>query len=360
MIVYLLAALAASNAIATAGPTPPAADPALEAERKRLEAVVRELDKEGRVEAAFASAREVMQEGPARIKLSDQAVLMLPKGDVFVPAAEAAGILRAWDARPGPDLLGMVLPASGTRGQWFVVLHFNGVGHVRDDDAKRWSAEALLAALKEGATAAGANRGAGSVSVLGWLEPPRYDPAARQLVWSLATTRSARKASTANYNTFMLGREGYISMNLVADADEIERNKPVMKALLAGLAFREGKRYDEFDASTDRLAPHGLTALVAGPAPAKPPSASAPPARVDAPPSIQGWHIGAALAACMVILATWRLRRSRASAPESLPAQAAPMAEPGEPVPAAVIEAQGSVPVIEEASGPPRKLRRIG
>jgi len=96
-----LAAMAARPFPATAQ-----ADPGVELERKRLDAVMRELDQDARVEAAFASAREVMQEGPVRVKLADQAVLALPRGDLFVPSAEAAAILRGGAADPDPTCSG--------------------------------------------------------------------------------------------------------------------------------------------------------------------------------------------------------------------------------------------------------------
>jgi len=126
------------------------------------------------------------------------------------------------------------MPGGEKPGNWFVVLHFNPAGFIADDEAKRWSADALLASLKEGAKQASA---AGTVApgepkVLGWIEPPRYDATSRQLVWSLAAADAGAGRRSANYNTYSLGREGYISMNLVSDAREIERIKPAVKAVV--------------------------------------------------------------------------------------------------------------------------------
>jgi len=286
-------------------------DPGVELERKRLDAVVRELDQDARVEAAFASAREVMQEGPVRVKLADQAVLALPRGDLFVPAAEAAAILRAWGSRPGADMLGMVLPGDEKPGNWFVVLHFNPAGFIADDEAKRWSADALLAQLKDGArqaSAAGA-QGPAEPRVLGWIEPPRYDATSRKLVWSIAAANGKAGRSSANYNTYSLGREGYISMNLVCDASEVDRIKPAVKELLAGLRFRDGKRYDDFNVATDRVASHGLTELIApSSAAAKRTDEAAGAARVPARLAI--WAAGT-LGVLLAGAAWWWVRRKR-------------------------------------------------
>ncbi|MFO1349750.1 MAG: DUF2167 domain-containing protein [Gammaproteobacteria bacterium] len=40
-----------------------------------------------------------------------------------------------------------------------------------------------------------------------------------------------------NYNTFALGRQGYMSMNMIADQNAIEGLKPVARTLLEALEF---------------------------------------------------------------------------------------------------------------------------
>lgn len=305
----LLAALASTSGRA-------ASDAAHELERQRLDQVVRELDAVARVEAAFAAAREVMQEGPVRVKLADQAVLALPRGFVFVPSAEAAALLRVWDSRPGPDLLGMVLPGSGLGGRWFVVLHYHPTGFVRDDEARRWDAGVLLAALQEGVRARAASAGsvAASAPSVSWIEPPRYDAQARQLVWALAAAPGAGARQSANVHGFSLGREGYVSMNLVADAADVARHRPALEALLAALSFRDGKRYDDFNPATDTVAAHGLTALIGeAPAPRRAPPA-APPRPGGLEPSAAWASAGLGAAAALGLAGAglwWARRRAR-------------------------------------------------
>lgn len=301
---------------------------AVELEQQRLEALVKEMDHDARVEAAFNSAREVMQEGPVKVRLSDQAVLALPKGYLFVPSSEAAAILRAWGSRPGADMLGMVLPGHEKPGNWFVVLHFNAAGYVRDDEAKNWSPEALIASLKAAAQAASGTGSGSSVQVLGWIEPPRYDAATHQLVWSLAAGETGKTGHrSANYNTYSLGREGYVSMNLVADAREIEKYKPAVRELLAGLGFRDGKRYEDFNAATDRPASHGLTALIA--ADVTPVRRKAPEPATAASGGTQSLHVGV-LAAAMVLVGAagiwfaWHVRGQKKTAAALLGGSSAP------------------------------------
>lgn len=225
-------------------------------------------DSKAETDAAFKAAEAAMTKGPADIKLADQAVLRIPEGQTFVPTAEAGRLLRVMGNRSGEGLLGMIMPLG--RAEWFVVARNVKAGYVKDDDAKDWKADDMLASIKEGTEESNAERrkrGISEVEVIGWVQPPAYDPAAHRLVWSLSSRpKGAKDAADAgiNYNTYALGREGYISMNLVTSLDSIERDKPVALALLAALNFNEGKRYSDFNASTDNVAEYGLAALVAG------------------------------------------------------------------------------------------------
>lgn len=55
-------------------------------------------------------------------------------------------------------------------------------------------------------------------------------------------------------NTLALGREGSTSMSLATEIQAIEELKPVAKSLLAALSCHNGKRYADYDATTDNVA----------------------------------------------------------------------------------------------------------
>lgn len=67
-----------------------------------------------------------------------------------------------------------------------------------------------------------------------------------------------------NYNTYALGREGYFSLNLITALADLPAHKPAASTLLAALDYQPGKRYADFNASTDHVAEYGLAALVVG------------------------------------------------------------------------------------------------
>lgn len=220
-------------------------------------------------QGAFQAAQAAMQSGPADIALASQAKIHLPEGYAFIPQAQAQRLLKAMGNKPASDTLGMILPQTGDDG-WFVVVRYVGSGYIKDDDAKDWNADELLSNIRQGTEQANAERrqrGIPEMEVVGWVERPAYDPASHRLVWSLSSRDKGAKAGDeqgVNYNTYLLGREGYISMNLVTALADVEAQKPLARKLLAAVDFDPGKGYAEFNASTDRVAEYGLAALVGG------------------------------------------------------------------------------------------------
>jgi uncharacterized membrane-anchored protein len=251
LLVALLLALTPSLATAQQAPAPAPIDPA------------KELD------AAADAALAAMRAGPTDVRLRDQAVLRLPAGYGYIPPAESQRLLRAMGNRPGSDLEGLVIDSARPFAGWFVVIRHVPSGYVKDDDAKDWNADDLLSSLREGTEEANKerrSRGFPELEVVGWVQRPAYEAKTHRLVWS-AETREKASASAergVNYNTYALGREGYFSLNLVTDLALIGSLKPRAAELLAALAYNEGKRYEDFNASTDRVAEFGLAALVAG------------------------------------------------------------------------------------------------
>ncbi len=217
--------------------------------------------------AAGAAAERAGTNGPADIPLLDQAVLHLPESMLFVPPNEASRLLRAWGNRVPTAPVGLVL-GTARNDDWVVVIRFVKEGYIKDDDAKDWKADELLTSIREGAEESNKDRvarGFEEMEVIGWIAPPKYDPATHRLVWSLAQKRKGQPdggVQAVNYNTYALGRDGYFSLALLTDSKRIATERQVAGALLAGLSYLDGKRYEDFNASTDHIAEYGLAALV--------------------------------------------------------------------------------------------------
>lgn len=223
---------------------------------------------EQQARATWEAASAAMVHGPNTLAFRDQAELELPAGYGFVPRDEAAALMRTIGNRTGDDFIGLIFPEDQSK-PWFISIAFEDSGYVKDDDAKNWNADELLQSLKDGTEAANAERaqmGIPALKVTRWIEEPRYHSSKHQLVWSAeATLKDGDDPDpTINYNTYALGREGHISMNLVTTASTVDIDKPAAQELLAALDFNDGKRYSDFDSSTDKVAAYGLAALVAG------------------------------------------------------------------------------------------------
>jgi uncharacterized membrane-anchored protein len=218
-------------------------------------------------EAVWKAAGAAMKHGPQTIELRDQARLALPEGYGFVPEKEGAAVMEMLGNSIDSRFIGLIFPDS--EAQWFVTLDYEPSGYIKDDDAKVWNADELLQNLKDGTEAANEHRkelGVPAIEVTRWVEKPTYDSPTHRLVWSAeARDKSGEQTDpTINYNTYVLGREGYISLNLITTASTVEADKPSAHELLQAVNFKDGKRYTDFDASTDKVAAYGLAALVGG------------------------------------------------------------------------------------------------
>lgn len=217
----------------------------------------------------WAAANAAMLQGPQAIKLLDQGEIALPDGYGFVPRAESIKVMELMGNQTDERFIGLIFPLSSDDKNWFVTLDYEAAGYIKDDDAKDWKSDELLDSLKEGTEAGNERReklGAPALKVTRWIESPNYDATQHRLVWSAEVTLKDGEDPDpgVNYNTYVLGREGYISMNLVTSASTVDSDKPAAKQLLAAINFDSGKRYTDFNSSTDKVAAYGLAALVGG------------------------------------------------------------------------------------------------
>ncbi len=217
--------------------------------------------------AAGKAAQAAEMIGPRDIALGSEATLHLPAGLAFVPAAEANRYMVALGNSREDRRIGLIV--SNRDGEdWLADVAWINEGHVPDADAKEWQADAMLDSLREGTEAQNKDRlarGFPAFEIVGWIEPPTYDAGTHRLIWSLAgKDRGAPDSAprNVNYNTYVLGREGYIRLDMITDSAAIGRDKQTARTLLSDIQFAPTKRYEDFNASTDHLAAYGIAALV--------------------------------------------------------------------------------------------------
>lgn len=224
-------------------------------------------------QAAVAEAVRAMQAaqvtGPADVKLRDQATLKLPPGYVWIPQPAAGQYMKAVGNRVDDGELGLIFPQAEDQ-NWMIVAEYEAAGYIKDDDARNWKVDEMFDNLKEGTEAANEERrakGFPELEIVGWVEKPSYTEATHHLIWSMSARHKGAAADepmSINYNTYALGREGFITLNLITALKDVEKDKQHAQTLLAALHHEEGKRYADFDASTDKVAEYGLAALVGG------------------------------------------------------------------------------------------------
>jgi uncharacterized membrane-anchored protein/tetratricopeptide (TPR) repeat protein len=226
------------------------------------------------IHPAFGPADRAAQHGPALIPVRDEATLSLRDVHMFIPRPEADALMRLFGNEFGPSFVGIVFTQNG-----YVVVEYHASGHVEESEARTWKPDAMLARIRARSDASHSARGAAgtSIKVTGWAKRPTYDAKNKRLAWSLALSESTRVSESKdggsaahgaavgiNDSAIVLGRTGYVELNVVTELSEGEARTAQVATLVEGVRFNRGRRYAEYDAARDPKAAFGLTALVSG------------------------------------------------------------------------------------------------
>lgn len=207
-----------------------------------------------------------------RISISTaQAALALGKDYYFLPAPEAKRVLtEGWGNPPESvgDVLGMVFPAGKTflDAPWGAVITFEATGYVSDDDAKTADYNEVLTQSRETEAQLNEERrkaGFSGQHLVGWAQPPSYDPGRHTLIWAREIKFDGERENTLNYDVRLLGRRGVLSLNMVAGMPQLGSVRGAADAFGRAASFEPGARYADFDDSVDEKAGYGLAGLVA-------------------------------------------------------------------------------------------------
>jgi len=200
--------------------------------------------------------------GPSRVTLGHELTLDLPDGFFLLQKKDADEMMRRFGNQDDPSLMGVVLKPEAS---WLVTISFDAEGYVKDEDGEKLDADEILKAITEGTEEANkyrAEHGFKPIHVDGWSEPPHYDRKTHHLIW--AVSGSDADGTSINFNTRVLGRHGYASLNLIDAPEKLAQSKLEAATLLGVTHFDTGARYEDFNEKSDKVAEYGLAALVAG------------------------------------------------------------------------------------------------
>jgi uncharacterized membrane-anchored protein len=199
------------------------------------------------------------------------ATLHVQPGFQYLGHDDARKVLEQyWGNPPDDSVLGMLVPDNArldSDHSWAVVVTYSDEGHIDDEDAAKVDYEQVMKDMKEASAEendARKDAGYGTVQIIGWAQPPRYDAAAKRIYWARELDFSDADANTLNYDIRVLGREGYLSMNAVADMKDLAMVQDGMQRVLPMAQFNPGHAYADYKPGTDKLAGYGLAALVGG------------------------------------------------------------------------------------------------
>ncbi|WP_425097568.1 DUF2167 domain-containing protein [Tropicibacter sp. S64] len=212
----------------------------------------------------YQTGTVTLQNGIATLEQGDAFYFLGPKDARYV-------LEDLWGNPEDTTILGMVFPIDATplHDTWGMVLTFEEIGFVKDEDAEAYDYAALLKDMQADTEAENSFRlqnGYESIKLVGWAEPPHYDKTDRKLYWAkeLSFNGSTGDDNTLNYNIRALGRKGVLVMNVVSGMGQLGEVQTDAPKLLAMTSFTEGNRYADFNPDIDTVAAVGIGGLIAG------------------------------------------------------------------------------------------------
>ena len=140
-------------------------------------------------------------------------------------------------------------------------------GYIEDEDAEDLDYDDLLEEMQSDAQLGNEQRttlGYPTIDLVGWAASPFYDNENHKLHWAKELKFEGDETNTLNYNIRVLGRKGYLTLNVIGDMEVLSDVQQNLDPILASTTFNSGHRYSDFNPDIDTVAAYGIGGLIAG------------------------------------------------------------------------------------------------
>ncbi|MDC7683924.1 DUF2167 domain-containing protein [Asticcacaulis sp. BYS171W] len=225
-------------------------------------------------EAELAKASDALMAGlhPMRgdVTLSEaHATLHLGKAYYFLNAAEARKVIvDIWGNPPdqADGVLGMIVPEGRSPiNDWGAIVTYEETGYVSDHDANSTDYDKYIKDLQAGEAEENKARkeaGYGTTHLVGWAQAPSYDKASHSMVWARNIQFEGSEVNSLNYDIRLLGRQGVLSINMIATLPELPVIREQARQLAGTGQFDDGFLYAQYKPG-DAKAAFGVGGMVA-------------------------------------------------------------------------------------------------
>ncbi len=198
-----------------------------------------------------------------KFKIGGNAEMEIPDGLQITNGTGASKVLRLFGNPPSGHDLALIGAPDLT---WWATFKFVGEGYVKDDDKDKIDAEELLKAHRENQDQGNAERkkmGLEELSINGWAVPPYYNEQSKAVEFGLRVGRKGDPSAgeSVNYNTKILGRRGWMDVDLVCGPEELDSSLAALRSALKGFTYTSGETYAEYKKG-DKVSEYGVAALL--------------------------------------------------------------------------------------------------
>lgn len=211
----------------------------------------------------FETGTIYLQDGIARLEV--------PVGYKYLNPEDSRTVLEDLWGNPPEETLGMLFPEdmmpTSDNFTYAIDISFEAEGYIEDYDAEDIDYDELLEEMQADIREANLQRvdmGYESMELIGWAAAPYYDAAEKKLHWAKELKFGESDINTLNYNIRILGRKGFLTMNVIGDIDVLPLVNQDLDQVLGSVEFEAGNKYSDFDPDIDEVAAYGIGGLIAG------------------------------------------------------------------------------------------------